>query len=100
MVFFGKEIAVRGFNIHPDEHGLVGLENFVVCTDANGGQILRFVYCPSSNDCFLNNIVNRPNADVAIIKYGLKNFRDTSERCVADQNLSQHELVNPIFGNR
>lgn len=63
MVHFGRQVAVRRFQIRPDENRPAALANLITGPHTNRRQILRFVDGPGLLHCLLHDVVHRTDAD-------------------------------------
>jgi hypothetical protein len=99
-MFLGAEqVAVGAGDIGTDEHGLAGLENLVVGTDADGSEILLVVEAACRGDGLVQDVVDRSQGE-RIIEEVAEQFLDATERAVANEGKTEDELTEPGFGDR
>jgi hypothetical protein len=100
MLLDGQQIAVRRADIGPDENRPTCLVDLIVRPDGNGREILGVVDAPRFVHCVADDVVDGPDADVAIVEDGIENLHHAPKRAAPDEHLRQNELAKPILGHR
>jgi len=96
----GEEVAVGGVDVHADEDGLAGLEDLVVRADADRGEVFAFMDGAGGLDGVADEVVDRAEAEVAIVEEGVEEFLHAAVGRMADQDQGKGELFDPGFRDR
>jgi hypothetical protein len=93
-----EEVAVRRGDIGADEDGLAGLEDLVVGTEADAGEVLLLVVVAGRGDGVLQDIVDGSQGEGKVEEVG-QQFEDAAQRAVTDQDQAEDQLLQPGFGH-
>jgi hypothetical protein len=99
VFFLAEQVAVGGLGVDPDEDRATGLEDLIIGTDADSGQVLAIVDLTGGVDGLLDDVVNRSHREV-VIEEVAEQFGDAAERTVPDEDQSEDELADPGLGDR
>src|SRR5580700_10173660 len=75
------------------------LKDLVVSADPDTAELLLVVDLASCGRRSLNDIVDGAEGDVEVEAVA-KDLKNAPERAVAEQQQSDHELMQPVFGDR
>jgi hypothetical protein len=81
-------------DVGTDEDGLAVLEDLVVSSDANAGEVLLGVELARHLDGLLDDVVDGAQGDLDTEEVAQK-FDDASERAVTDERESEDKLTQP-----
>src|SRR3981189_1685706 len=99
MLLLAEQVAVGGLGVDADEDGATGLEDLVIGTDADAGQVLALVDRTGGGDGLLDDVVDRAHAEV-VIEEVAEQLGDAPERTVSDEDQGEDELADPGLGDR
>jgi hypothetical protein len=86
-------------DVDADEDRASGLEDLVIGTAADAGQVLAQVDRTCGGDGLVDDVVDRADGGV-VIEEVAEQFGDAAERTVSDEDQSEDELADPGLGDR
>ena len=98
MLLLAQEIAIRRINVCAHQHRVAGLEDLIIGTDADPGQILLVVVLPRSLHGLVEDVMDRAGR-IGIVENTVQQFDHATNGAMADQRCPKHELLQPRFGD-
>jgi hypothetical protein len=99
ILFLAEQVTGGGLGVDADEDRASGLEDLVIGTDADAGQVLAIVDRTGGGDGLVDDVVDRPHGEV-VIEEVAEQFGDATERTVTDEDQGEDELADPGPGDR
>ena len=99
VFFLAEQVAVGGLGVDADEDRATGLEDLVIGTAADSGQVLALVDLAGGGDGLLHDVVSRPHGEVGIEEVA-EQLGDAAERAVTEEDQSEDELADPGLSDR
>ena len=99
VFFLAEQGAGGGLGVDADEDRATGLEDLVIGTDADAGQVLAIVDLAGGGDGLLHDVVSRPHGEV-VIEEVAEQLGDAAERAVTDEDQSEDEWADPGLSDR
>jgi len=96
VILGGEQIAVGRVSAHSNENGLARLEDLVMGTDPDLGEILTSIDDAGLLDGGMEDVEHRAQRDV-VVEDIAEEFDDAPQRAMADQDEGDNELAQPLL---